>query len=455
MKKNLLVLGVASLCSISVANAQLELDDKQNERLKNLEIGNGILKKQIMKLNERINKLSATPEVELSAEVKEEIKNIDEELGKISKSIEALNIAKNAGLDEGIVTLQMKELELKVSNLEEKKRSLASGAQEEKKEEESALTLETLLEVEYESAGDYSASSEGALSLAAIEFGVGYKVNDKTEVSAMLIYEDNAFDIEEANFTRSFGGDFYFTGGKKVTRFGKFESMMVNDTLTLEFGETIEAVLEVGYAANGLDVSVYTYKGDAFVTGQDKQIRTYGIGLDYEGEASGMSYSFGADYISNAADSDGITGAFDDETTTNTVEEPETASAVPGMSVDLMLSMNNFTFIAEYVAVTKAFETGELDHNSVGAKPSVMNFEFGYELEVASVPTSLAVGYQKTSQALPLGMPETRTAITTGFKFDDNYGLAIEYTMDKDYETTVGGTGEKKNSLLVQFAIEF
>ena len=66
-----------------------------------------------------------------------------------------------------------------------------------------------------------------------------------------------------------------------------------------------------------------------------------------------------------------------------------------------------------------------------------------------------AIGYQGTSEAVDLGLPETRILAVASMVLLPGTALSMEYSYDTDYDIADGGTGENASVIITQLAYEF
>lgn len=103
------------------------------------------------------------------------------------------------------------------------------------------------------------------ISLATAELGVEVTPMDWLTGFALLSWEDEDEKIifDEAHITLG-GSDaipFYVQAGKFYMPFGVFETNMISDPLTLEFGEIVDTGAQAGIAMAGFRGSVYGFSG--------------------------------------------------------------------------------------------------------------------------------------------------------------------------------------------------
>ena len=87
--------------------------------------------------------------------------------------------------------------------------------------------------------------------------------------------------------------------------------------------------------------------------------------------------------------------------------------------------------------------------------PKAWTAEIGFSTEMQGRSVTIAAGYQATEEALALGLPETRILGAISMGIFDNTTLSLEYSVEEDYETEDGGTGEDAEWAKLQLAVEF
>jgi hypothetical protein len=229
--------------------------------------------------------------------------------------------------------------------------------------------------------------------------------------------------------------------------FGNFESHMISDPLTLEVGETNESAVQVGVDASGFYASLYAFNGDIneHQDGHDDQIEGFGGNVGYAFENDSMGIDVGIDYISNIGDSD-LVSEFVPE---------EIQDYVPGYALHAILNIGPVGLIGEYVGAADDFEAAELSFGTGGAQPTAWNLEAGFTFELGGKESTVALGYQRTDEALALELPEARVIGSFGIEVYDHTTLSIEWAHDEDYDESDGGTGKDADVGTAQLAVEF
>ena len=275
-------------------------------------------------------------------------------------------------------------------------------------------TLSGLVEVE---AGFVSNDEEDSsdLTVPTIELGIDNKLNDKLEGHLLFLYEqgENSDNIavDEATLTFKPREGLEVSAGRMYVPFGKFDSHMVSDPLTLELAETQEEAVQLGLSSGNVSGSAYVFKDDE--DGGNK-IDDYGINLDYATE----TVSAGVNYISDVND-----------------------KAAAGIGVYATGQIGRFGVLAEHINVDEV----TLEDDST-AKPSATNVEASLDL---GNDRTVAVAYQQTKEAEALELPETATGIAYRMPVFEKASFAAEYRNNEAYD------GSKEDVVTLQVAYEF
>jgi len=317
------------------------------------------------------------------------------------------------------------------------------------------VTIGGTVEVNAFSNTDYADVETSDIQLATVELAIDAQVHKWASAHILFLYEEDATDPPalDAGYITLGNTDYspiYLSAGK-MYNFGNYETNMISDPVTLEIGEMQETVLLLGMEMqNGLYGSMYVFNGDTSENANDEnKIEHYGANLGFANDMGNMNYDVGVGYISSLGDTGSLTDAMGSNAN-NVVEY------VAGLEAHLYVAAGPFNFIAEYVAALDPFNAATgVTFNGVGAEPKSWNAELGYTLDIAGRETTFAVGYQGTDEALVLGLPKTRTLLAASVGIYDNTSISLEWAHDKDYDKADGGTGEKANTITLQFAVDF
>ena len=362
---------------------------------------------------------------------------------------------------------QNRQLSSRVSQLEEmvgKKHSAAVSEQaleekihqlyerEQKKEGEGLaamindhVSFSGLIEVEGSASEDFEGINESKFELATVELGFDARANDWASGHVLVLYEeggDGKVLIDEGYITLGNTEQFplYLTAGRLYVPFGKFETNMISDPLTLEIAETRETALQVGFAARGIHGSVFAFNGDTNEGGGDSRIEQFGANLGYLLEQEKFSLDIGVSYMNSMGDSDGLSEMLEEE---NLLD----ADYVDGLGVYAIATIGPVSLIGEYITALDDFDGSD-------SQPMAFNFETGYSFVLAGKESSFGVAYQGTDDLAGM-LPESRILTTLSMTIFPATTFSIEYAHDEDYDENEGGTGESTDTVTGQLAYEF
>ena len=309
-----------------------------------------------------------------------------------------------------------------------------------------------LVEVEAASVDGVEENSSD-ITLAKVEIGLDAQVSEWVSASLLLLFEEDktdpiAFDEAFIRIGNAEQSPFFLTAGLIHLPFGRFESHMVSDPITLEMGEFIETALQLGFEVGGWRSSLVLFNGDTKEQGDDK-IDQFGLDIGYYWQAADADVEFDAAlyYVNNIADSDGLQEAIADA--------ENLTDQVSGVGGHLVLSVGAFTFIGEYLTATEQFDTADLAFNGVGAEPVSWNLEAAYHFALNDWDATIVLAWQGTDEALALELPEQRLMLGISLGIMQNTSLNIEWANDDDYDVADGGTGKSSDSITAELAVEF
>lgn len=318
---------------------------------------------------------------------------------------------------------------------------------------EPAFEISGLVEVEALAAEDFAGARTNDVTLATVGVAMNAIVDERLSARLAFLYEEDTtdFGLEEGTVTFGLSESMVFTAGMMYVPFGRFDSFMVSDPQTLVMSETVETVLMLSGKIRGLYGAAYLFNGDSEEIGEvsagDNKGISGGLNLGY---ARDGLFDVGVSYITNIADSD----------TLQTLEDEPGAdargvvdSAVAGASAYFIASLGNITVLGEHVTALDRFSNGDLDGTVTGKeRPSASNIEIIAEL---ADTFTVAAAYQKTAEALFIGLPETVVSATVAYKVAEGATLAAEFARMKDYADSDGGTGGDASSFTMQLALGF
>ena len=319
----------------------------------------------------------------------------------------------------------------------------------------------------------WSGESASDIVLDTFELGIEASAGDWVSGNILFLYEDDDNDnllVDEAFITiaNSEVTPFYLSAGRLYVPFGNFESNMISDPATLTLGETREDVAQIGFETEGgFYGSAYIFNGDAdeaktgYSSVDNNQIDNYGLNFGYSMENDSFGLDVGAGYINNIGTSDTLQDAIDGNGLC--AGDGCIKDYVGGMSLHAIATFGQFNLIGEYVTALEDFEASEISTvNTKKLKPKAWNLEAAYNFELAGKDTTVALGYQKTSdmyfdtETTDFFEKAWLASISVGIL--ENTTLAAEWRHADGYsevKNAIGNDFEDEDLLQVKLSYEF
>ncbi len=294
--------------------------------------------------------------------------------------------------------------------------------------------------------------------------------NNNSRVLNSHVFVNQAF-ITVGNFNRT---PFYGTFGQLYVPFGTYSTSFVTASMTQSLARTKARALVLGYQPQQEDAfytAGYIFKGDTY-TGSSSRVSNGGLNLGYRFVQNAISADFGGGVIANLADSVGMqdvgnsTANFNGFGGTNGVNSEQLVHRVPAYNARGIVSIgSHVNVLAEYITAAKQFSMADLTMNSHGARPQALHTEATYSFMSFSHPSSVAVGYGMTKDALALGLPEHRLLAVFNTSIWRDTLQSLEFRRDYFYaaSSTASGstlpaspsTGRAGNTVTAQFDVYF
>jgi len=371
------------------------------------------------------------------------------------------------GLSGDIASSPVPEKLLRTKVQQKVRKELRENIEEEGNEQKinQYVTLFGLIEFEAVVGQDFENTSFSEFNVATGQLGFDAQISDWTVGHLLALYEgpdEQTLSLDEANIWLGNYEKFpaLLTAGKFYMPFGKFETNMVQDPLTLDLGEVNDYGVAAGFQTNGFFGAVFGYNGMKEKE-DESTIKGFGAKVGYELNSNDLSLNTALCWINNMADADSITDVFD-ENGLDTIHDQ-----INGFGMHLLAGYGSFSFIGEYIQALDEFypgvfdpDTGEMEGAEItfrghGAKPMAWNTELAYSMDLFDNETVFAVGYQGTEEASGLDLPSARYMGTASMTVLPGTIISVEYFHDEDYDIDEGGTGESADVVTTQLAYEF
>lgn len=279
--------------------------------------------------------------------------------------------------------------------------------------------------------------SDWILGFMEFTYDNGKPSTNSYTVSNSRLYVNKAF-VTLGNLHDS---PYYGTFGKYYVPYGAYSSLMVTDTLTKSMMRTKANALTVGVKEPGDNAffgSLYTFRGDSHAASVSK-INNGGVNAGYTYRKGLLHGNFGAGLMANMADSSGF------QSGNGFAKYEQISHRVPGYNLRGVFSLGEHVdFIGEFLSATTAFNPNDMSFNNQGAKPWALDTELAYTFTMFEKPSTIAVGYQKSNEALSLGLPLNRYSLVLNTALWRNTLESIEFRRDQNYaasDTANGPTG--------------
>lgn len=337
-------------------------------------------------------------------------------------------------IDERIEHLEERQAEIYHTLAGKKEAGLKSAITEK-------ITISGLIEIEAGATEtnftDSGTETESDILLATAQLGLGVEVAEGITGDLILLYEEDATDLEVDEAAINFSNEVWFGRlGQQYMPFGVFHSHFISDPLTLELGETRETALLGGYGNDVVSISAYVFNGDAEKeTDREDHIRDWGVSLSST-PAEGLT--LGASYISDLADSDA-------ELVGETFEK-----RVGGWSAFFTVEPGRFHLTGEVLGAERRFSVADLDADGDGQGDRPLT----WNLELAWYPNDvleLAARYEGSDEFAE--QPETQYGICASWGVRENVSLSLEY-LRGEFDS-FGDGADNRNMVTAQLGLEF
>jgi hypothetical protein len=278
----------------------------------------------------------------------------------------------------------------------------------------------------------------------AVTLGAVYKPNEHVDATVSALYEEEIDEVvTEPEIDQAFvtwhalpDAKLDIAAGNQYLPFGKYETAMVHDPMTLDLGEGWrDKTLSANSKRGNLSATGFVFAAEATQTDGSEHDQGYGVGVSYDTETAHA----GVDYINNFGESGGF------------ADVNNSAKQVPGIAVHGSTKLGRVTLLGDHVTATKSFQAGDLADDAgsltTAAKPSATHIEADIDL---NNDRTIAVAWNKTKDAdAQLGLAEKSYGITYRQPIMKGIEGAVELLQATGYDDL------KSKSVTAQIAYAF
>ncbi len=295
--------------------------------------------------------------------------------------------------------------------------------------------------------GDSSTTSNKDVS---VDLGLIVHANPWLDAGLAVGWDDEApMEIDEARVTLGNPELFpvYVSGGKMTLPFGRYETVMLSDSLPQEIGETKQEAILLGLEWRGLQMGVFAFDGSTLRGDEGDGLKSYGGNIGYRLGREELGLLVGASWVDNLEDSDGLADFFAEE-------KLILKDNVPALAAYSQLTLGPFILFGEYVEslerprIIDEEEVETLDRQKAWAG------ELAVAFELAGIELECGLTYGETAGVGDL-LPKKRYGGAVSVYPLQHLRLVIEYLEEEDYPISKEGTGDRADIVTFQLAAEF
>ena len=307
--------------------------------------------------------------------------------------------------------------------------------------------------------GDPFVNYSGDVNLGSGELDLAAVLNSSVEAYLSFAYDESPPDVGGQRLSNSvvelnmgfvnIGNldktPFYFTGGQLYVPFGRYSSAMVSAPLTMIMSRTKARPFILGYKSkedSGPYAAFYGFRSDTLIGSSGAG----GVNLGYNLDTDLFTGEVGASYITSMNDAGGMQFTGSVPLTTfggfsSVTNGSEFVKKIPAIDAHANLNVDRYNFNAEWVAAAVPFRPEDLSYNGAGARPQAVQFEAGVTFIAFHRPSSFALGYQWSKEALALNLPRERFAGVFNISIWKDTVESLEYRHDLNYGTNTYANG--------------
>ncbi|WP_316357994.1 LbtU family siderophore porin [Candidatus Neptunichlamydia sp. REUL1] len=251
-----------------------------------------------------------------------------------------------------------------------------------------------------------------------------------SRIASSRFHADSLF-ITFGDFSKE---SWYGTLGQTYVPYGQYTTYAaVHNPLTRVLFRTLARDITLGFFNDTVQFAAFVFKGDSHAD-SGNNINNYGVNLGFHFNVKKLDCKLAVGAVRNIADSTGMQEAFGDPSNTEKLRH-----IVPGLNANGNFSIGDWTLLCEYNQTLRPFNPNDAAFSTngtsfKGAKPIAFDTELAYAFKIAAMPSSLALGYSRSYEALAFNVPKERITLTWAtYVFRGNL-LSVELNSDKLYD---------------------
>ncbi len=289
-------------------------------------------------------------------------------------------------------------------------------------------------------------------ALATIEVKIEAPINPWAQAHILLLHEDDSEQdlvLDEAFISFSFEQNtIKIAAGKQIIPFGRFESHMISDPLTLEMAETNNNAIISHFEKGEFHGSIYFFKGD--IQNNSRYKSKIGTHIIYSTKKNNLHIDFGLAYLSDLSESASLLEYFEDEKS-----DINTQHSVPGFAVNTLITTGDWHAIFEYISTTRRYDPSDMTFDAKGAQPSSFHVEISHDFLLANRVFNFATAIQGSDQLSGLDISKKRNMVSASTALQPQVSVAIEYMHVASYHTENSTKQASSDVVSLQLAAQF
>lgn len=261
-------------------------------------------------------------------------------------------------------------------------------------------------------------------------------------------------------------GDFhkfplYVAFGKYYLPFGIYKHHALTGTFTKDLSEIRRSAATLGFEDDHFYGSYFTFTRDGYVNHQPLTqypvVSNYGVEGGYARGEDTYGYNFYLGFLSDLTDVDSISRV-----------EPIDIARTPALAFHTEMYYNRYGFIIDYTSAIRHYNSTGITFDNRGAQPAALSTQIFMHFYTASKASTLSFGYQKSTEALGIFLPDHRYVVNYEVQVTRMLELIFQYTYTKDYPTNrtggftvsdgverIEGTNNNIQAIAVRFSFIF